>query len=235
MGSGRARLLVAGVVAVTVLWGGAARAQAPDRAEILRQARQHFLDGKKAFEGKRYPAAYQEFQAGYELEPKPGFLLDMAHAARKMGDLAQARELCQRFLHTEPSDAERRMAQQLVREIDRKLAPALKLAASTAAPSPTGETEATLVASEPLPEPPEVELPRLSAKPESLSPEPLLLSPVPQPGEPSQRDQPSSSRGWLWAGLAVVVVGAAAAVLILRARGAGDDGHASGSWGQVKL
>ena len=223
---------VAACVVGVAVWAGAARAEAPDREASLRQARQHFINGKKAFEAKRYPAALAEFQAGYDLEPRRGFLLDMGHAARKMGDLPRARELYQRFLQTDPPDAERRMAQQFAREIDRKLA---QTAPAPAKPAPPDdEAEASPVASEPA-ESHDAELTLVSPTLEPLTPEPLLLAPVPEPDEPSQSDRSGSTRWWLWAGLGVLVAGAAATVLILRARDTGDDAHSSGSWGQVKL
>ena len=221
--------VVACVVGVAV-WVGTARADAPDREANLRRARQHFFDGKKAFEEKRYPAALEEFQAGYDLEPKPGFLLDMGHAARKMGDLPRARELYERFLETDPPEADRHMAQQFLAEIDRKLEKAEAPRDQLAAPA---ETEAAPIAGQ-TPESRAAELPRVVAKPEPLSTDPVMLSPVPEPRDASKSDQPSSSNWWLWAGLGAVVAGVAA-VFIVRALGSGDDAQASGSWGQVRL
>lgn len=228
MGTGLVRV-VACLVGVTV-GAGAARAEPPDREANLRRARQHFMDGKRAFEEKRYPAALEEFQAGYDLEPKPGFLLDMGHAARKMGDLPRARELYERFLKTGPPESDRHVAQQFVAEIDRKLEQSEAPRDPWPAPA---KTEAAPVAGEP-PEPPAAALPRVLAKPESLSAEPVMLSPVPEPRDPSRQDQPSSGKWWLWAGLGGVVLGVAA-ILIVRALSSGDDTQASGTWGQVKL
>ena len=222
---------VAACVVGVAVWAGAARADAQDREASLRQARQHFINGKKAFDEKRYPAALTEFQAGYELEPRRGFLLDMGHAARKMGDLPRARELYQRFLQTDPPDPERRVAQQFAREIDRKLA---QTGSRPAKPAPPEEAEASPVASEPA-ESHDAEQALVVPTLEPLSPEPLLLAPVPEPDESSRSDRSASSRWWLWAGLGALVAGAAATVLILRSRDTGDGAHTSGSWGQAKL
>jgi hypothetical protein len=228
MGNGLVRV-VACLVGITV-GTGAAHADPPDREANLRRARQHFYEGKKAFEEKRYPAALEEFQAGYDLEPRPGFLLDMAHCARKMGDLPRARELYERFLETDPPEADRHVARQFVAEIDRKLEQ--NEAPRDPWPAPA-KAEAARVAGEP-PEPPVAALPRVVVTPESLSAEPVMLSPVPEARDPSRQDQASSGKWWLWAGLGGVVLGAAA-VLIVRALASGDDAQASGSWGQVKL
>ena len=235
-GIGFARL-VAGIFAIAMC-AGAARAQTEDRAAVLRRARQHFLEGRKAFEGKRYPAALEEFQAGYDLEPRPAFLLDMAHAARKMGDLKRARELYQRFLASDPPGppADRRVAEQMTRDIDRKLG---MTQGSAATPAVAEENEAAPAGDEPS-EPPDMQPPPAPPpKLESLAVERSMLAPVAEPRAAREedaekdQDQPHATRWWLWTGLGLLVAGAAA-VLILRS-GGGDDGHSSGSWGQVKL
>src|SRR5581483_9179625 len=41
------------------------------------RARRHFLQGKRAFEAKRYSVALKEFETGYAIVPRPGFLLNM--------------------------------------------------------------------------------------------------------------------------------------------------------------
>ena len=245
--------VVAGLFAIAIsmsTFAGAVRAQTQERPEdrdaVLRRARQHFLEGRKAFEGRRYPAALEEFQAGYDLAPRPAFLLDMAHAARKMGDLPRARELYQRFLATNPPEADRRVAEQMTHEIDRKQGamPAAGTATETAATEPDAETAP--VRDEPRESPDKETAPAAPASPlrrESLIVDPTMLGPVQEPqvdltreargSEPAQ-DGSSSTRWLLWGGLGALVAGAAV-FFILRSGGGGDAGHGSGSWGQVKL
>jgi hypothetical protein len=223
-----------------------AKASAPanSRDAVLRKARQHFEDGKKAFDAKDYPAALKEFKAGYELEPRPGFLLNMAHATQKTGDLPGARELYTRFLQTNPVGEERRVAEEAIAELDRKLgttpaavvapvegagAPAAGVvAAGTTPPGPTGG-------------------PAPGAPPGTGSAAPSASSAL--PGLPDSATQPSDSnliarpaapdegtpvykRWWLWTGIGVVAVGVAA-FLVFGAKG--GDSRDNGSWGQIKL
>jgi hypothetical protein len=86
------------------------------------RARRHFLQGKRAFEAKRYSVALKEFEVGYAIVPRPGFLLNMGHAARRMGDLRRARDYYLKYLESDPSPVERRSTIALVIDIDRQLA-----------------------------------------------------------------------------------------------------------------
>jgi tetratricopeptide (TPR) repeat protein len=88
------------------------------------RARRHFLAGKRAFEARRYSVALKEFEAGYAIYPRPGFLLNMGHAARRMGQLKRARDYYLKFLESDPPAAERRTTIALVLDIDRQLAAA---------------------------------------------------------------------------------------------------------------
>jgi len=100
----------------------AAHAAAPRGASAnVQRAREHFLAGKRAFEHKSYAKALQEFEEGYALEPRPGFLLNMGHASRRMGKLREARSFYTRFLATHPRGEEERAASQMIAEIDREL------------------------------------------------------------------------------------------------------------------
>jgi len=88
------------------------------------RARRHFLQGKRAFEAKRYSVALKEFEVGYAIVPRPGFLLNMGHAARRMGDLRRARDYYLKYLESDPPAVERRSTIALVIDIDRQLASA---------------------------------------------------------------------------------------------------------------
>ena len=91
---------------------------------VTQRARRHFLQGKRAFEAKRYSVALKEFEAGYAIVPRPGFLLNMGHAARRMGELKRARDYYLKFLESDPPAPERRATIALVVQIDRQLAAA---------------------------------------------------------------------------------------------------------------
>ena len=226
-----------------------AKASAPanSRDAVLRKARQHFEDGKKAFDAKDYPAALKEFKAGYELEPRPGFLLNMAHATQKTGDLPGARELYTRFLQTNPVGEERRVAEEAIAEIDRKLgttpspvmgpvegpsAPAIGgTAASTTPPGPTGGPAPGVSGATPG---------TGSAAPSASSALPGLPDSTTQSSDstmitqPAARDEgtPIYKKWWLWTGIGVVAVGVAA-FLVFGTKG--GDSRDNGTWGQIKL
>jgi tetratricopeptide (TPR) repeat protein len=70
-----------------------------------------------------YHEAVREFGAGYELVPRPQFLLNLGQCYRKLNDLEKAREMYQRYLRDAPAtDVERPQAQQILAEIERQLA-----------------------------------------------------------------------------------------------------------------
>lgn len=225
-------------------------------APKVQRARQHFLAGKHAFETKNYPRALAEFEAGYALEPRPGFLLNMGHAVRKMGEVRKAIELYQQFLATGPADAERSAAEALIAQLEKGIEPATEPAAPASEPAPASVPAEPSAESAPVPEaspfaaetaapaaatgvetaPSPTRASPVTAGPTlqlSLNPvAPVITTPAPlaagQPGDPFYR------RWWFWTGVGGLVVGVAAVVLIGMA-GAGGSAHDSGSWGQIKL
>jgi tetratricopeptide (TPR) repeat protein len=227
------------------------------------RARRHFLAGKRAFEAKRYEAALKEFESGYAIDPRPGFLLNMGHASRRMGDLRRARDYYLKFLESDPPASERRTTIALVVEIDRQLAAA-----------PTSGTHASAVPAPAVAPPPAVEVVAAPAPVEPpLAPATLVVAAVaeepaapaatesPRPRlhlEPAvavrvtshaeiarsellvapsvareERSPPIYRRWWFWAG-AGAAAGVAAA-LTVGALGSGSSARDSGSWGQIRL
>src|SRR5438309_1325138 len=102
------------VLGLSIAFGGIALPQRvvagthSSGSATTQRARRHFLAGKRAFEAKRYEAALKEFEAGYAVDPRPGFLLNMGHASRRMGDLRRARDYYLKFLESNPPAPERR-------------------------------------------------------------------------------------------------------------------------------
>jgi tetratricopeptide (TPR) repeat protein len=188
-----------------------ARAEARVTTANTQRARQRFLDGKQAFEAKNYREALRQFEAGYELEPRPGFLLNMGHAARKMGDARRAQELYRKFLRSGPPDDERRVAQKLLDALEKGIEP---------------DPEAA----EPFAAMPEALRPSLQL---SLRPvAPVMVTAA--PADAASDGDPLYKRWWLWAGVGGLAVGVAA-VLLVGAVGSGSSVHDSGSWGAIKL
>jgi tetratricopeptide (TPR) repeat protein len=227
------------VVAVG-LWAGGAHSQSQSQSQSsdgegdLRRARQHFVNGKEAFEGKRYRAAFQEFQAGYEIDPRPGFLLDMGHAARRLGELDKARALYHQFLLVAPAGDGRRVAEHFLGEIDSQLGKTLNDGGVAAPVDETDSSSAGDTPIEPAPRTP----PAVLVKPESLVPSSPSLVAVPQPGDAPAHDHDQERaiplKWWVWAGIAALAAGTAA-IFIVRAASSGDDAQTTGTWGQARL
>ena len=108
-------LLIAACFSVAAL--SPATARGADKGDV-RKAREHFRVGEQAFKEGRYQDAYREWQAGYELSPRALFLLNMAHAERRRGDLPNARVLYRRYLLMEPDSKLRGEVEQVLKEID---------------------------------------------------------------------------------------------------------------------
>lgn len=139
-------------IAVTVAvlaCAGAARAQ---NDEQTARARTHFEAGRALYQLGNFDEALREFAAGYQLVPKPQFLLNLGQCYRKLDDLQKAREMYQRYLHDAPAtDPERPQAEQILVEIDRQIAD--KKAASApppiASPPPVANAPPSTGATEP--------------------------------------------------------------------------------------
>jgi tetratricopeptide (TPR) repeat protein len=123
------------VLLATLALAASARAQAGDDA--LTRARGHFEVGQGLYRLGEYRGALKEFAAGYELSPRPQFLINMGQAYRRLGELERARELFLKFLlEAPPADPERAAVQELVVEVTRAI---------ERAPPPPGETATAIV------------------------------------------------------------------------------------------
>src|SRR6185503_10171670 len=101
-----------------------------------RLAREHVRKAADAFREGRYDTAMAEFEAGYAIVPRPGFVLNMGHVQRQAGHLARARDQYRRYLDLEPQSGQRAEVEKAIREIDATLA-----AGPAAAAKPTPPRE----------------------------------------------------------------------------------------------
>ncbi len=135
MASARHIGLVIAVLACAV----SAHAQPDDN---VARARTHFEAGRALYQLGNYNEALREFAAGYQLAPRPQFLLNLGQCYRKLDDLQNARAMYQRYLHDAPAtDPERPQAQQILAEIDRQIADRQAAAAAAPPPPPAPPTE----------------------------------------------------------------------------------------------
>jgi tetratricopeptide (TPR) repeat protein len=86
-------------------------------------ARAHFERGKALYAAERYQDAIVEFQRGFELVPRPLFLLNMGHAHRKLGELRAARAMYQKYVDAvAPDDPDRAPVSELIGKLDEQIA-----------------------------------------------------------------------------------------------------------------
>jgi tetratricopeptide (TPR) repeat protein len=91
--------------------------------EDVSRARTHFEAGRALYNLGNYNDAVREFAAGYQLVPRPQFLVNLGQAYRKLGDLEKARDMYRRFLDSAPAnDPDREQVKQIVADLDQQLA-----------------------------------------------------------------------------------------------------------------
>jgi len=210
----RARLITVTVALIFVqflaLLPATARAATP---EAERTARAHFQTGEARFKAGAYDEALAEYQAGYEVLPLPGFLINVAQCQRRLGDLKSARATYQKFVLVAPDSPLVPQVKSMMAEID-GLLDAQKPAAA--------ETDAEAKPAAPVPPP---------AAAEPAAPAPVLVaSPAPVAAPEPEK---SGHRWWLWGALGAVVVGGAVTAIVL-ARGGDTTTIHDGSLGTLR-
>src|SRR5579859_5412611 len=109
---------------------GVAHAQNDD---ALARARTHFEAGRALYNLRNYTDAIREFSAGYQLVPKPQFLVNLGQCYDRIADgttdlggkrdaLEHARDMYNKFLQdAPPSDPLRAQVAPIVVELEKKL------------------------------------------------------------------------------------------------------------------
>jgi tetratricopeptide (TPR) repeat protein len=118
------------MMAGLLLLCGTARAQNDD---ALARARTHFEAGRALYNLKNYTDAIREFSAGYQLVPKPQFLVNLGQCYDRMADgttdpagkrdaLEHSRDMYNKFLQdAPPGDPLRAQVAPMVVELEKKL------------------------------------------------------------------------------------------------------------------
>jgi tetratricopeptide (TPR) repeat protein len=197
------RLVLAAAVAGT-LWPAGRPLRAGESNETARKARELYQRGEEAFKAERFDEAFRHWQEGYQLSERPLFLLNMAQAQRRRGDLRSARSLYRRYLLVEPETKLRGDVEAILKEIDSSLADEDK-------------------ASKP-PEPPAAEAPPAFEPPPAAPPAPSPPPPPPEPAPspttlittvPDQPARPIYKRWWFWTAAGAAVAAGVAGALFL--------------------
>jgi tetratricopeptide (TPR) repeat protein len=191
-------------------------------AEAERESRKHFQIAETRFRAGQFADALAEYQAGYDVLPLPGFLINMAQCQRRMGDLKKARALYSKFLLVAPDSPLVPQVQDLIKELDKLLAdlddekPAAAQAEPAAPPATTPEP--AVLAPNPPPPP----------TPSAQAAATLTVTSSPPPAAHSE----SHTRWWLWGTIGAVVAAGAATAFVLASRG--TDTIQTGSLGVLR-
>ena len=245
---------VAAMVAGSLLSliGHATDARAADTdAEADRAARAHFHQAEADYAAGSYAEALSEYQAGYDVQPLPGFLVNIAQCQRRLGDLERARATYGKFVLVAPDSPLLPEVRGLIEELDRLIAETerartLPSAVQGPAANPTtghlqrggndgpgGQVSAAAGG-------------RASLVPRAIEPPPpagtgvaagvdLTEAPM-EPSEQVPNDRATSSshhRWWLWGSMVAVAVGAATTAALLSTQGAANTIH-DGSLGSLR-
>jgi tetratricopeptide (TPR) repeat protein len=109
-------------------------ARAADDAEA--EARRHYNDGRRLYDEQKYREAAKEFEAGYAILAKPGFLINIGHSYRRAGELRKARHYYELFLEKDKTSPQREEVQTQIKTIDETLADEAVAEAGKPPPAP---------------------------------------------------------------------------------------------------
>jgi tetratricopeptide (TPR) repeat protein len=121
-----------------------------ETGDAMLRARTHFEAGRALYNLGNYTDAIREFSAGYQLVPRPQFLVNLGQAYRKLNDLELARDMYKKYLNeAPPNDPDREQVRQIVADLDLQIAALPPRPAPVPVVKPTAApTEAVLVVSE---------------------------------------------------------------------------------------
>jgi hypothetical protein len=222
------RLLLA--IACACVVAGAPGAASAQESEAVTQARDHFTAGEKAYKAGEFERARTEFEAGYALVPRPGFLLNMAHTERRLGRLRSSRALYKRYLLADPESRQRDEVLGFIKQLDSAIAdeekaegqgaPAATATAVTAPARSDGTRSSPLALAPPAPPEPRPGLGTAVSAEATTSVESDRAAP-----------RPFYTRWWFWGAVAAVAAGATVGI-VFATRG-GSEFHQDGSLGRL--
>lgn len=194
-----------------------------------RTARQHFQQGEAYYTAGKYPEALAEYQAGYDVAPLPGFLVNIAQCQRRMGDLQRARASYGKFVLVAPDSPLAPEVRDLIKELDRLIAETATAARTPSGAGPTPPRPAAISGRRlamsfdtngvmPFESADDPAAPGATvAAPGADLRAPALVIP---PGDGAANESDGTTGGrphhwWLWGSLAAVAAGAVTAAVIL--------------------
>lgn len=184
------------------------------------EARQHYQRGESDFKAGRFNEALEAYQAGYEAAPLPGFLVNIAHCYRRMGDLRKARGSYHRFVLVAPDSPLVPEVRQLIAEIDGMLRDLDEPAAPAPAPLSPNLAAASAPAAGGAVTPPALDFSQASGRNASSTSPGSSLSVQASATAPAESSAGADSgagrrKWWLWGAVAATVVGGSVAAWAL--------------------
>jgi tetratricopeptide (TPR) repeat protein len=202
------------VALVATQLNGLSVAVAAPTTEAEQQSRRTFEKAEAHFRAGLFAEALSEYQAGYDLVPLPGFLINIAQCQRRLGELNQALVTYRKFIMVAPDSRYVPDVKNLIEELQTLVQDAENASASASGRA-QGQEEDPL---EPVP---------YSAVPRETSRTDLVSAPT------AALPKESKTRWWLWGtAAATVVVGVTLAAFVLK--DPGTTTVSSGSLGTLR-
>ena len=88
----------------------------------MRAAKRHYERGQKLFALQKFDEALEQFQAAFDAKPIPDFLFNIGQCHRNLGDYEAAVFSFKRFLKLDPDTANREQVEELITELEEKMA-----------------------------------------------------------------------------------------------------------------
>ena len=184
------------------------------RAAVLEgehEARKHHQAAEARFRAGLFAEALAEYQAGYQVMPLPGFLINIAQCYRRLGDLKMASGTYRKFTVVAPNSSLTPRIKALIVEIDKRAVDFESARRNGTVPAGVERDDDTDQA---MPYAVFLNPPANADE----DPAPPLLAKTTLASQPEPR-RGSGTRWWLWGPIGVAVVGAAVAAIILSTGG----------------
>lgn len=137
-----------GIGLLLVLFSFSARATPLE--DNFERARAHYEAGRALFSLGNYQDALREFTSGYQLVPRPRFLINLGQTYRKLGRLEDAEKMYQRFLaQAPPDDPDRTAVESLLSEVESSIAEEPRPQPRVSEPAPSTPPAAVAIAAPP--------------------------------------------------------------------------------------
>jgi tetratricopeptide (TPR) repeat protein len=109
------------LLACAIVVSAPIHASADDAADRA-AGRRHFERGEQLFQRGDFTHALEEYEAGYRITRLPGFIINVAHCHRLMGDLRKARAHYRRYLLIAPASTRKSEVEEMIASLDQTIA-----------------------------------------------------------------------------------------------------------------